>query len=364
MPKFRVPLVLLGSSITALAVARHAARLGLPCTLTDHHRGIAFHTRKARHVLLPDDRQSADAALWQLIRGRNLLATSDHWVRWVAAHAKPLAEANVSVLQGPLEVLSLCLDKTRFIHWCQEQGFRTPPLAQPPDFPLIVRPEQTLHHAPHLRVPKAAEIYTLAHYAELMQNYRQAGVVPVVTASLLRGPVTAFSVPVARHPEQGMLSLVIRKVRPTPRYCAAGSYMETCVDEAAEHLARNVVERLGFEGIAEVEILREDETGRDWIIEVNPRPWSQYSMAPAAGYDFLSLTLGRPVVAPSQFTRVRWLDWTGDLYQALSRKGMIARRELTWGKYVRSLLRANCWSTFDLHDLRPFFMDVATLFRR
>jgi predicted ATP-grasp superfamily ATP-dependent carboligase len=140
--------------------------------------------------------------------------------------------------------------------------------------------------------------------------------------------------------------------------------METCVDEPAEQLARQVIERMGYEGIAEVEILRDEESGRDWVVEINPRPWSQYALAPAAGYDFLGLALGRAVSPPASFTRVRWLDWTGDLYHALSRKGMIARGELTWERYLRSLLRANCWSTFDLHDLRPFFTDLATLFRR
>ena len=72
-----------------------------------------------------------------------------------------------------------------------------------------------------------------------------------------------------------------------------------------EQLARNAIERLDYFGIGEAEILRDKQTGEDYLIEINARPWLQYALAPASNHDFLGLVLGLPLAANQPPIRAR-----------------------------------------------------------
>jgi predicted ATP-grasp superfamily ATP-dependent carboligase len=349
--------------VTALALARHAHQSGLSPWILDDQRGLAFHCRFARAVQLPTEPEAATAAIFHLARGRELIATSDRWVRWLCDHAVGLQASGVQFLHGSAEALRICLNKRMFMLWCKKAGVPTPELVEEGRFPLILRPEETRHDLPQAVLPKAVEIHRAQDWELAVQCYSEVGVRPLATRSLLGERVTAFSVPVVRT-RRGMCSFVVRKVRPPPRECAAGSYMETYPDAAVEELARRVIEQLDVLGMAEVEIMRQEQTGRDYVIEVNPRPWAQYSLSVRAGYDFLGFLRGQSSGVPRRPIHACWMDWTSDLYQVLSRRGMIARGEVTWWGYLYTLSQANAFSSFDLGDMRPFWSDVASLFRR
>jgi predicted ATP-grasp superfamily ATP-dependent carboligase len=292
-----------------------------------------------------------------------LIATSDRWVRWLCDHDSLLQANDIRVLHGPAKALRLCTNKRMFTCWCIQQGIPTPSLAEVGQFPVIMRPEETRHDLPQAVLPKAVEITNASDAERALQRYGQWGVQPLFTESLLNEPVTVFSVPVVRTP-RGMRSFVVRKLRPAPRECTAGSYVVTSPDTAVEALARRVIDHLDFFGMAEVEIVRQEPSGRDFVIEVNARPWAQYSLSERAGYDFLGFLRGQSDGRPRPPRPAYWLDWTSDLYQVWSRRGMIARGELTWWSYLHSLWQANAFATFDLHDWRPFWADLASLLRR
>ncbi len=371
-------LVVLGSSVTALGVARNAYRLGLQTVLVDRQAGIACASRCASSSLV-EGKSEAEilehvCQLGQSGISSYLIATGDLWVRFVARHRAELDMAYPQVLHAQEPVLHRCLNKLAFAHWCRQLGIPTPTACLGTDTiarqslrrPWILRPEETLHDAPELGLPKAIEIASEAELDHWLQRYAEANIVPILTESILTEPVDQFSIPFVRHQGE-TLCYVARKLRPTARTCRVGTFFESCHAPAIESLARRVIEQLGLTGMGEVEILRQLQSGREFVIEVNPRPWTQYSLTRALGLDFLGMLIGK-VGVPSRLSAKRtcWIDFSNDLYAVFSRKeGMLRQGQLTFWQYLRSLSRCRAFGKLSLSDPWPFVSDLFhTLFRR
>lgn len=360
-------LVILGSSLTALAVARDAHAHGLAPVVIDTAAGIAFASRRARHVPLAH----IEDAVPQLLRHAGptsaLVATGDDWLRFVVAHRTLLDSAFGQVLHPSNRILEILLDKHAFSRWCEANALPTPRTwipngAEPSSglrFPLLLRPCATRHAHPD--VPKAVEVNDPAELRAWLERYRAADVCPLVSESLLARPLTQYSVPFARR-GRTLLSFVARKIRPTPDRCAEGTLVEVTHNAEVEALARRAVECADYFGIGEAEILHAHDEDRSYLIEINARPWLQYGLAPAAGHDFLGLLSGLDTRRKARATQRTWINLRGDRGVALGRTtGLVRRGRLGVAPYLRSLARCNVYAVFDPLDPMPW---VRVLLRR
>jgi len=210
-------------------------------------------------------------------------------------------------------------------------------------------------HGSSRTVPKALEIGTVEALRHALAMFAEAGVAPLVSESLLQRNLVQYSVGASRR-DDAMISFVAVKHRPLPQHCAVGSYVELVPQPEVDALARAVLEALDYQGIAEVEILRDEDSGRLYLIEINARPWVQYALGVASGHDLLAFQL-----YPERFDAGhavqrgrRWLNFTGDLYYCFSRStGVVREGRVTRSAYLRSLLRANTFAYFALTDPAP-----------
>lgn len=358
-------LVVLGNTLTALAVCRDARRKGFDTVLVDRTWGIAFNTATATPVLLDPEGREEDACarICQLARSgpAYLIATGDVWVRFIMAHRARLDAAYTGVLHASNEVLSVCLNKARFARWCRDNRVPSPRAWFPGEesrpeemgFPLFVRPADTMHERPREGIPKAAEVTTDHELSELLDRYAKAGVKPLVTESLLGEPLVQYSVAVSRS-ETNCQSFVAIKARPGPDACAVGTYVELSPNAEIEGSALDALRKLQYFGIAEVEVLYSRRTGRHVLIEVNARPWLQYSLVAASGHDFLGVLMEERGTAPRKRAGSGWLNLHDDLYVSWSRSvGMVRTGQLKFTAYVASLLRVRAFAVFDWHDPLP-----------
>ena len=143
------------------------------------------------------------------------------------------------------------------------------------------------------------------------------------------------------------MSFVARKVRPPASWARTGTYVELEPNAEVERLAVRAVEALGYFGIGEVEILFSHDSGEYFVIEVNARPWLQYSLSIASGHDFLGFLLGRAgVETAAQKQGLRWLEFRSDLYTCFSRsEGLYWHGGLTTADYLSSIWNANVFPT-------------------
>jgi predicted ATP-grasp superfamily ATP-dependent carboligase len=361
-------LVILGASITGLAVARDAYQHGLRPVVLDSEDGPALHSRWVTPVNAGSTSKVDTLDRILSLGGPQvaLIATSDHWIRIVIEH-RPLLSSSYGLIVLPENAtLELCLNKMAFSEWCTASGLPCPaawipgrgPRPASLGFPVLLRPVLTLHNSRQLDLPKAVEARNESDLTHWLERFAAKRVVPLVSESLLGRALEQYSVPFARRDGETLL-FTARKVRPSAELCQAGTCVEMCVDERIEHLGRTAAERLDYFGIGEVEILRDKQTGKDYLIEINARPWLQYALAPASNHDFLGLVLGRPAAAKKNTVRIgkTWVDLHQDLFVAFSRSiGMVRHGRVGLLEYLRSLAHSNVFALFDWRDPRPFLL--------
>lgn len=359
--------MILGASITGLAIARHAHQHNLRPIVVDSEDGPALHSRWISPVRVAARTETATLQRILSIGGPDaaLIATSDDWIRFVIAHRSQLCSVYRTIVHPGNATLELCLDKMAFSEWCVRWALPTPaawipghgPRPASLKFPLLLRPVHTLHGRRDVDLPKAVEARSEAELDRWLEKFAAKQVVPLVSESLLGRSPEQYSVPFARQDGKTLI-FVARKIRPSAEFCQTGTCVEMCVDEPIEQLGRAAVERLDYFGIGEVEILRDRHTGKDYLIEINARPWLQYALAPASNHDFLGLVLGLPAMDENSAVRIRktWISLYQDLFVAFSRSaGMIHHGHFDLFAYLRSLARCNVFALFDWRDPRPFF---------
>ena len=358
-------LVILGSTVTALAVVRDAHAHGLQPVVVDTQDGIAFLSRWAQACRLPRDASDAHmhARLLELAAdGSWLIATGDPWLRRMMPQRAALDEAYEAVLHPSNDALQICLDKHRFAEWCRQHDLSAPlswwvgSQERPPNLraPFLIRPAETLHGRNDAGLPKAVQAADEAELAQWLRAFADAECGALVSESLLRSSLTQYSVPFARRDDE-LMSFVARKVRPLPERCAVGTCVELSPNRDVEDLGRRAALALDYFGVGEAEILHDHATGRNYLIEINARPWLQYPLAPASHHDFLGLLVGAPRgdAVPLQAGRC-WIDMRADLFEAFSSSvGAVRNGDISAASYLASLLRVNVFARFALRDPRP-----------
>jgi len=364
-------IVILGSSVTGLGVLREAHRLGLSCIVFDTNAGIAMSSRYGRRVRALERTDAGPLAeLLELgDRQRGLIATEDRWLAFIAAHRAALEKAYEAVLAPSNETLRVCLDKAVFARWCDEQGLpgcRSWSLERLAEvtLPALIRPARTLHGRPDVGLPKAVFVDSVTSLNHWAARFRGADVDVLVSESLLGRDLTQYSVPFARR-DGRITSFVARKVRPPASWAGTGSYVELCPNAEVEQVARTAVEALDFFGIGEVEILQSGRDGQLYLVEINARPWVQYSLAVASGHNLLHFLLGAqvsPAAALPKKKGVRWLNLRSDLYVCFSRsEGLYKHGDLRLSGYLRDVLGANAFAFFDWRDPWPALKELCSL---
>lgn len=370
-------LVVLGSTVTALAIVRSCHQRGLPCTLVDTRKDPATLTRLADVRVLSDhDDEAVLVALVKLASDENcaLIADSDRWLRWLIQHRDTLGEVFQLILHPSNAVLETCLNKTRFIRWCKEKTFPAPEIYDVKtgddyssvEFPVLVRPELTRHGSTD-DLPKAIEIADSTQLAALLKRYEELGATPNVCQSLLRPNVRQYSVGVACNETGGKRIFVAEKLRPAAAMCAGGTYVVASPDEQVASLVGDAAKKLGLFGIAEVEVMEDVDTGELFLLEVNARPWVQYALASSSGFDFLTFLLISGAYDPGleRYVGKRWLSFGDDLYVVFSRsEGLLKTKEITLVEYVWTVIRANVYSLWSFNDPLPWLASLKSRVRR
>lgn len=360
-------LIVLGSSLTALAVVRNARALGLRVVLVDQVRGVAHRSRCINERLLVEAAlpETLLPSLERLAAAlpTALVADSDDWLSWIYAQRHSLESAGLVVLHPANDVLATCLDKRAFAAWCDAHGFPAPrryelvggEAPETIEYPVFVRPRLT-RHADLSAVPKAAVARDPVELEIVRERFDRIGVPVVVSRSLLAPGLRQFSYGFARRADGAQCGLVTEKLRPWPDQCATGSLVVTAQAPQLLDLGQRVADALDFVGIGEVELLHNDRSGETHVIEVNARPWLQYALAIRSGRDLLRFHL-RPHsydAARESDAPLRWLSMASDLFHCFSRKaGLIRRGKLSWGDWWTSLQGPRVWAAWSWHDPLP-----------
>jgi predicted ATP-grasp superfamily ATP-dependent carboligase len=162
-----------------------------------------------------------------------------------------------------------------------------------------------------------------------------------------------------RHGEV-VASFTARKRRQGTKGTGVGLYVESFDDTEAQTAAINLLRALKCVGLAEVEIKRHAQTGRLYVIEINPRVWLQVSLAAACGINFLALyhalaaDLPVPAIdAPATHRKAAWQDLCHDCHATFRSGGYRGAGKVSILGWLWQSLRARQGPFFDLRDPLP-----------
>ncbi len=167
-----------------------------------------------------------------------------------------------------------------------------------------------------------------------------------------------------------LASVTARRTRQyPPELGRASTFVETISSPEVEELAIRLLGEARFDGLVEVEFMRDPRDGCLKLLDVNPRVWGWHGLCGRAGVDFPYLAYAHARSQPVPPTRarvgVRWLRLSTDLPTS-SRE--IMRGNLPVRPYLRTLFSAHESATFARDDPRPALVEipmlVGTLIRR
>lgn len=371
-------LVILGSSLTALAVVREASLYDVETVLIDSEKDITYYSSIPRKKYFGISKNKECLQCIKKITDDydvSLVATSDRWLSFIIDFRSELDNI-CTILHANNEILQLCLDKKQFSDWCVLQGVSVPrPYSieelnrlelQNIKLPLLMRPQNKgdLDSS----IPKTVNVTTASEMSEWIGRFQRKGIEPSISESLLGDDLLQYSVGISRKGCETR-SLVLVKRRPLPEDCAVGTYVEQVDNKDIEYFALEIIEKLDYQGIAEVEILHSLTRGRNYVIEINARPWIQFSVSKTSGVNLLehwlcceSLNNSRPL---KPLKKAVWINFTGDLFVCFSRSmGVVKGGRLAFLEYFRSLLMVNACSKFSIKDPVPFLWDMVCVVKK
>lgn len=366
--KGKQTLVILGSSLTALSIARHAHDIGLRPYIFDTQYDIAASGSFSHNKIMCCSTEYQTLKNIESLANNEsvyLIATSDYWLKFLMEYRKQLENVYTRILHADNEVLETCIDKKRFANWCKKNDIPTPKRYSRDELnymirtcrkidPIFIRPVFS-HGLYNFSLPKTLEINDINILKSTLDHFDNENIQYIATESLLRHNLRQYSVALACNGKR-TVSFVSEKLRPLPEACAVGTYVSLNPHQGTEELGRMIARLLGYYGIAEIEILFSETTQQHYVIEVNSRPWIQYALAPASGHDFLRLLLEPDKYNDAQEIKEGkyWLNFLGDLYFCFARtQGYVRYKRIDIIEYLRSIIRANVYSTFRWGDFKP-----------
>jgi predicted ATP-grasp superfamily ATP-dependent carboligase len=376
----RPPAVLLGMSETGLGALRLLGRAGVTCLGVDTiGRAPAYWSRYCHQgVVLP--REATDDAILQALcelaarapRPPVLLPTSDRYVHLISRERGRLWSC-FQMLLPEHEVVEDLLDKHRFARRAEAiradiprgvslRGLEElPSLVSQLALPLILKPiHQPRNRA--ARVPKVILVEQQEQVAAVQRRYADcAGVLFIAQEYIPGADAQHLSVAVCLDRQRDVVAtFTARKQRQTNHGAGVGTYVESSHDPEAEASAIALLRNFGFVGLAEIEFKRHAQTGRLYVIDVNPRLWTQVALPGACGLNFPLLCYGlasglsvprpdRPLAWPQR----SWQDLCDDFYETFRRGGYRATGDITCAQWFRQSVRARVGPYFAWCDPLP-----------
>jgi len=379
----RAPVLLLGMSATGLGALRLLGRAGVTCYgVDDHGRTPAYWSRYCRHgICLPAGADDDD--IMKVLDDFStrapippvLLPTSDRFVRFVSSRREQL-DSRYQLLLPDHELVEDLLDKQRFAQCAQVGGAAVPRsvalrgLGELPSLtghlalPIILKPACTEHRSEFV-IPKVILLEREEEFAATLDRYSACNGVPFLAQEYIPGgdrQHLSVAVCLDRRSEV-VATFTARKNRQGNLGAGVGTYVERFQDAEAEQSATALLRSLKYVGVAEVEFKRHAHTGRLYVIEVNPRVWTQVALPGACGLNyplmFYCLATGLPLpTAQVTQRRIAWQSLWDDFYNTFRRGGYREAGMVSRWQWLRQTAQAHVGPFWDLRDPLPALVQL------
>ena len=373
------PVVVLNTFHTGLAIGRDLGRLGIRVIgLTARREAWGNYSKWVESRPSPDSLSDPPELLSCLLELSQelgvravLLPTRDHDINFISENWEALSRSFLLPMLPPGPMRRV-LNKDTVAGVARESGICVPDSvtitrrddidkAERLCFPCICKPVvATQWRKPGIWAAVGSQkVRLVSSFAELKSFYQSfSHIDPLVSVQewvpgddknlLVFGSYCA-----ANH--EVTASFTARKLLQSPRLAGTGVAVQALQLPDLEEPARELLRRLQFHGISEIEFKRDERDGRIYLIEINPRHWDQHGLGTAVGVN-LSEALYRD--ATGQPARHMWQSgsprvWIGDL-EVIKHFAWVLRGYAPVKDLAVFFVPNKMPSVFSLDDLRPF----------
>lgn len=368
--------VLLGGLANTTSTARALGRQGVPVAVIAKTKSPALHSRYAQPHPVPSGTTSVDYFRRLLLdepafpAGSVVLPCEDAAIEFVANNRSSLSDRYVLDIHKPEHQLQL-LDKQKTLELARQAGVGAPrswsirhsedidALLPSVEYPVLIKPIHT--HLFQRRFKK--KLFFVEDERELLAGSKdalQAGI-DFMVCEFIPGPdslLSSYYVYIDRD-GQPVFELTKRTLRRSPQNFGIGSYhMTEWLPQTAE-AGRRFLAGMGFQGLGNIEFKTDPRDGELKIIECNARVTGAQQLIIRSGlnipyivYRYLTENERAPATKFREFVTL-WLPFEDfDAFRDLR-----AAKQLSPGKWLRSICRPHAYCYFDWGDLRPFFSE-------
>lgn len=369
--------IILGGAHGTLALARSLGRRGVKVWTVSNDTPLPGWSRHVRRrvewpgVDAPDAASFLrDLAIRDGMIGALLVAGGDAEVRFAAQSIDTLSTVFCVVL-SPWERLKWVCEKPLLYRKAAELGLDIPATYEFTTrqetaeaeirFPVVLKPnmgggEGLLARAKVMRANDRQAFLTIFDKAE-----SEIGAQNIVVQQLIPGGGEGqFSYCALWQDGRPLAEFTARRTRQYPvDFGYTSTFVETMDEPAARIAARRLLSDIGHHGLVEVEFKRDPRDGTLKLLDVNPRPWSWFGLASAAGLDLgamlWDMESGRAVKPAMARNGTAWMYAVRDVAAAGT---LGARGKLSVRVYLSSLVSVRAFAAFAAFDPLPGIIDL------
>jgi predicted ATP-grasp superfamily ATP-dependent carboligase len=369
--------VVIGGGITGLSTVRCLSGLGIPVDVILTDPGdIAHHSRFVRRHYNLFNFQFDPGVLVDLIEGGvgrwmgwSLFPTGDESLEVLSRNLDRLG-SSFRVMARPWEQTRQILFKDLTYRAAKEAGVDVPDVygyATPQEclnenirFPVVVKPVESRRFVGIFGV----KLFVANDRTELLECARKLAVVGLraIIMDLVPGPDDRFynySVYIDRRGEP-LAELAMRKLRKSPPFYGVCRAAETAEADCLREPTIELLHRIGWRGVANVEYKLDPRDGKYRLMEVNGRCFLMQGLAWRAGVNYPLLAWKE--LAAGETIKVSGNDWDGvwvnliddlyygSFYQDIEKLGIRA--------YLRTYVRPKTHAVWSAADPAPFVFQL------
>lgn len=369
--------VILGGAHGTLALARSLGSRGVPVVLVSNDTPLPGWSRYVGSKAEWAGPDSPDAIPFLLglaadrrLSGALLIPGGDAEVRVASQSGEALSSA-YRVMLPQWEQLQWVCEKPLLYRRATELGIGIPATyefasveeAERADirFPVVLKPNMGGGDNRFSRAKVVRADDRQAFLAAYRDAVEQIGIGNVVVQQLIPGGgESQFSYAALWYEGRPVAEFTARRSRQYPvDFGYTSTFVEVVEEPELVEAARLLLGSIQHHGLVEIEFKRDPRDGSLKLLDVNPRPWSWFGLASAAGMDLGSMLWEKandrqPATAVAKLGTA-WMYMVRDMVAAVR---LNARGTLKVGDYLRSFGSVRAWATFAGRDPLPGLMDI------
>lgn len=369
--------VILGGAHGAIALARVLKRQGLAVWLITDDTPLPGFSAAVTRKLDWAGPKTADAidrlegmAAEHGLAGFLLIPASDADVRFVAT-ARERLSSTFSVLLPSWDSLQWACDKGLAYARADALGLAVPrsykvtsladAKAAELQFPVVLKPTMRLSRN-RFTSEKAWRVDDWGQFVALYEEaVRLVGADNIVVQEMVPGNgSTQLSYAGLWNKGEPVTAFTAVRLRQYPvEFSYTSTYVQTCDAPDVMAASETFLRSIGHHGLVEIEYKRDARDGRLKLLDINPRPWSWFALADAAGIDFgaaiMAIACGEAVPVMMAQPEIGWMFLIRDLVASAQtwQRGTLRLRD-----YFASWPRTRSFATFSLRDPLPAVVEM------